>query len=233
MVLSPQLLHRMQGNTSALGSSSRESGDFARHRCWATDGINSRAGDMLDQVSRNRTAACRARAATGFRDQYAHKHITSHAILVHCLSAVARLMERRHFRSSVMPKSTASFTAIPRLDLSLSADPITQRELLSQLRYALTEIGFLYVENHGVSQALISDVIAALPVLFALSDEAKAEVALANSPHFLGYSGDGSETTAGTADRREQFEFATELPATWTHEQPLSERLRGPNPVRG
>ncbi|KAM0324624.1 hypothetical protein ACHAQA_008013 [Verticillium albo-atrum] len=49
------------------------------------------------------------------------------------------------------------------------------------------------------------------------------------TPHFLGYSAAGSETTAGAADNREQFEFATELAATWAKGLPLAERLRGPN----
>lgn len=124
-----------------------------------------------------------------------------------------------------------TFEAIPRLDLSLSGDPTTEPQLLSELRYALTKVGFLYIENHGVPEAVISDVVDALPALFNMSEEAKAEAALAKSPHFLGYSADGSETTAGKSDRREQFEFATELQATWRPGLPLREMLRGPNPV--
>ncbi|PNY21248.1 2-oxoglutarate-dependent dioxygenase DIN11 [Tolypocladium capitatum] len=125
---------------------------------------------------------------------------------------------------------THSFTEIPRLDLSLASDAETEPRLLRQLRYALTQVGFLYVENHGVPAGTISDVVDALPALFALPAEAKAEVALGNSPHFLGYSGVGSETTAGGPDRREQFEFANELTATWAEGMPLRDRLRGPNP---
>uniref|UniRef100_A0A8H7TTI2 Fe2OG dioxygenase domain-containing protein n=1 Tax=Bionectria ochroleuca TaxID=29856 RepID=A0A8H7TTI2_BIOOC len=117
------------------------------------------------------------------------------------------------------------FINVPRIDLSLS----DHDQLLSDLRYALTEVGFLYIENHGVPTNLISDLKNALPRLFSISPESKAEVALENSPHFLGYSGDGAETTAGKSDRREQFEFATELDATWKEGLPLRERLRGPN----
>jgi hypothetical protein len=43
---------------------------------------------------------------------------------------------------------------------------------------------------------------------------------------------DDSQITAGVADSREQIEFATELVDEWTGEQPLWERLRGPNQVR-
>jgi hypothetical protein len=37
--------------------------------------------------------------------------------------------------------------------------------------------------------------------------------------------------TAGVEDKREQFEFATELPDSWREGHPLCERLKGPNQV--
>ncbi|KAK1756771.1 hyoscyamine 6-dioxygenase [Echria macrotheca] len=122
-----------------------------------------------------------------------------------------------------------AFTSIPIVDLSLADDDSTKSQLLRQLRHALTEVGFLYIVNHGVPEAVIQKMVDALPNLFNLPTAAKVEVALHNSPHFLGYSADGSETTAGKTDRREQFEFATELTASWTDGKPLYERLRGPN----
>ncbi|KFH40547.1 2-oxoglutarate-dependent dioxygenase-like protein [Hapsidospora chrysogenum ATCC 11550] len=129
---------------------------------------------------------------------------------------------------SPLPKAT--FTEIPRIDLSLAGDPLTEPTLLAKLRYALIDVGFMYIENHGVPTRVVDDIRTALPELFALPPSAKAAVSISNSPHFLGYSGDGSETTAGQSDRREQFEFANELTATWREGLPLSERLRGPNP---
>lgn len=126
---------------------------------------------------------------------------------------------------------TGSFSEIPTLDLSLARDPATEADLLAHLRHALTNVGFLYIINHGVPEEAISDVVDALPELFSLPPEAKSEIALSNSPHFLGYSGDGAETTAGKSDRREQVEFATELPSGLEEGLPLRERLRGPNQV--
>ncbi|OLN83724.1 putative 2-oxoglutarate-dependent dioxygenase DIN11-like protein 2 [Colletotrichum chlorophyti] len=125
--------------------------------------------------------------------------------------------------------SPVSFTEIPTIDLSLASSPATEPVLLSRLRHALVNVGFLYVVNHGVPEKTVSDVVDALPRLFALPAEAKNEIALSNSPHFLGYSGDGSEMTAGKYDRREQVEFATELEDGWREGLPLRERLRGPN----
>lgn len=117
------------------------------------------------------------------------------------------------------------------IDLEKAKDQAFRLKVLSDLRLAITNVGFLYVSNHGIESAVISDLIAALPRLFSLSDEEKNEVALANSPHFLGYSAAGAEKTAGRTDQREQYEFATELIDDWKAGKPLYERLRGPNQV--
>ncbi|KAI0521384.1 2OG-Fe(II) oxygenase superfamily protein [Xylaria bambusicola] len=124
---------------------------------------------------------------------------------------------------------TTSFESIPKIDLSLANNPDTLPQLLADLHHALVDVGFLYVSNHGVPSSVISDLVSALPKLFSLNEAAKRAVALENSPHFLGYSGVGTENTGGAADLREQFEFATELTATWREGLPLYERLRGPN----
>ncbi|KAF1849527.1 putative hyoscyamine 6-dioxygenase [Cucurbitaria berberidis CBS 394.84] len=125
--------------------------------------------------------------------------------------------------------STSAFTSIPIIDLSKANVPDTKVELLRDLRHALTSVGFLYVSNHGVAEPVIKGLVHALPRLFNLPRTEKEAVSLGNSPHFLGYSGTGAETTAGKLDRREQFEFATELADDWTEKKPLAERLKGPN----
>ncbi|KAF7529146.1 hypothetical protein PCG10_008918 [Penicillium crustosum] len=51
---------------------------------------------------------------------------------------------------------------------------------------------------------------------------------MVNSPHFLGYSRLGAEITALKPDYREQFDFATELPAPGPDE-PLYRNVVGPN----
>lgn len=125
----------------------------------------------------------------------------------------------------------SNFQSIPVIDLSLANSADTRPEFLEQLRHALTRVGFLYISNHDVPQDAILNLKKLLPRLFALNQESKDKVALHHSPHFLGYSHVGSETTAGVEDRREQFEFATELPDAWTEGKPLYERLNGPNQV--
>lgn len=127
--------------------------------------------------------------------------------------------------------TSLDFSSIPIIDLSLADDAESKPKLLKDLRYALTSVGFLYVSNHGVSDVTIKNLREALPKLFGLSEKEKETVALENSPHFLGYSGEGKETTAGEVDRREQFEFATELEDDWVEGRALADRLKGPNQV--
>lgn len=132
--------------------------------------------------------------------------------------------------------------SIPILDLSWSNSPEKRVLLLEQLRSALFDVGFLYIQNHGVPEATVSNLTTRLPALFDLPAEERAEMSKMNSPHFLGYSGFAEETTLGKQDLREQFDMATELPVVWQDaqdgESPKNEhrdfthlywRLRGPN----
>jgi isopenicillin N synthase-like dioxygenase len=125
----------------------------------------------------------------------------------------------------------ADEVSIPTIDLSKADAVLTRNNLLQNLRYALLEVGFLYVHNHGIKPTVIDDLVKILPGLFALPDEVKAEVALLNSPHFLGFSKFRSETTASVQDEREQFELANELDDAYAVSQdgPLYLRLQGPN----
>ncbi|RFU81276.1 hyoscyamine 6-dioxygenase [Trichoderma arundinaceum] len=128
-----------------------------------------------------------------------------------------------------MSAAKNNFQEIPVIDLALADDPASLPTLLSSLRVALTEVGFLYVSNHKVPTHVIHKLVAILPRLFELSDSAKNAIALENSKHFLGYSKAGTEITAQKPDEREQIEFATELAAVTDADAPLSESLRGPN----
>jgi isopenicillin N synthase-like dioxygenase len=126
--------------------------------------------------------------------------------------------------------------SIPTIDLSKATDSSARKLLIASLRHALLEVGFLYVINHGVPGELESRLVSTLPTLFSLPAEAKASAALVNSPHFLGYSTFGTETTAAKADQREQFEFANELPDIYNirrkqsprNQPPLYSQLQGP-----
>jgi isopenicillin N synthase-like dioxygenase len=133
--------------------------------------------------------------------------------------------------------------AIPILDLSLADDPIKRPVLLQQLFDATFNVGFLYIQNHGINNSIISSLTDRLPSLFDLPMETKMSISKLNSPQFLGYNGYAEEITLGEKDLREQFDYATELPVVWSEPEAdkkpdqqshydysqLYWRLRGPN----
>jgi len=125
-----------------------------------------------------------------------------------------------------------NFTSIPILNYDLLSFPDTRTDFIKQLQHALINVGFLYLENTPVADALFDDVIAYLPRVFGLPQERKDALRMANSPHFLGYSRLGAEMTKGSVDQREQFDIATPIENRWKPGDPEYVRLWGPSQVR-
>ncbi|KAJ5769529.1 Oxoglutarate/iron-dependent dioxygenase [Penicillium odoratum] len=123
---------------------------------------------------------------------------------------------------------SAAFTSIPILDFAQTLSPLTKPEFLNALREALINVGFFYLKNPPISLVSQSTLIEKGLKLFELPLEKKLEIEMVNSPHFLGYSRLGAEITALKPDHREQFDFATELPAPGPDE-PLYRYIVGPN----
>jgi isopenicillin N synthase-like dioxygenase len=127
-----------------------------------------------------------------------------------------------------------NFTSIPILNYALLSSPGTRATFIEQLRHALIDVGFLYLEHPPVSDALVDRVIAYLPRVFELPQERKDALRMAHSPHFLGYSRVGVERTKGAADQREQIDIATPFECAWRpgDDDPEYVRLWGPSQVR-
>lgn len=97
-----------------------------------------------------------------------------------------------------------SFSSIPVLDLSLAHNSDTKPLFLESLRHALLEVGFLYIKNTGISDALIKDVIAQGKAFFDLPEEKKLEVQMKNAPSFLGLTAWCTSATSRLIDFRLQ-----------------------------
>ncbi len=67
----------------------------------------------------------------------------------------------------------SSFSSIPILDLSLARNPQTKHVFLEELRYALMEVGFLYLKNVGIPGDLWQEVITEGIAFFDLPREEK------------------------------------------------------------
>lgn len=66
-----------------------------------------------------------------------------------------------------------SFTEIPILDLSLAENPETKPQFLSDLRHALMEVGFMYIKNVGIPDALFEQVVSEGKAFFDIPLEEK------------------------------------------------------------
>ena len=98
-------------------------------------------------------------------------------------------------------------TTLPILDLARYAAPADKAAFLADLRHAAREIGFFYLINHGVDDALQYEVQRQSQRFFALDEAQKQQVAMIHSPHFRGYNRAASELTRGQPDWREQFDM--------------------------
>ncbi|KEF56713.1 uncharacterized protein A1O9_06903 [Exophiala aquamarina CBS 119918] len=121
-----------------------------------------------------------------------------------------------------------SFSSVPILDLSLARDPRAKPQFLLDLRYALLEVGFLYIKNTGIPQELIHEVIRLGKGFFALPEEKKLEIEMKNAKSFLGYNKLGMEITRFKTDWREQIDLSTPHPIPGP-DDPLYRNLLAPN----
>lgn len=103
----------------------------------------------------------------------------------------------------------SSVPTIPIVDLALLSDNAKRPELIAQLRHAIVNVGFLYLKNHTVSQALIDRFAEYIKRLFELPQAEKDKLLMVNSPHFFGYSRFALEFTEGKAGYSEQIDFGT------------------------
>ncbi|KAG2200060.1 hypothetical protein INT47_007705 [Mucor saturninus] len=122
---------------------------------------------------------------------------------------------------------------IPILDLSkyqpdLPNSP-SSKEFLKELYDAMSEVGFFYVQNHGVPLELQQKSFETIKSFFKLPVEEKLEIELKNSPHFRGYSRLNAETTDYKQDNREQVDLGREYPVLPIENNPVYAHLRGPN----
>ena len=123
--------------------------------------------------------------------------------------------------------------ALPVIDLTpFIAAPhgAAGRDVVARLREACHGPGFCYLVGPGVPPPLDAAVMTAAREFFALPDAEKRSLAIANSPHFRGYTVLGGEITKGVSDWREQLDVGPEeAAAVVTRSDPPWRRLRGPN----
>ena len=126
-----------------------------------------------------------------------------------------------------------SEASLPILDISkFLADPDSEgaRRFVEGLRETCHEIGFFYLVGHGVSYESEKAAQEIANQFFELPLAEREAIAIAQSPHFRGYTLLKSEMTAGKLDWRDQIDIGPETVASdLKPEDPPWLKLLGPN----
>lgn len=125
---------------------------------------------------------------------------------------------------------TIAVEEIPVIDVGALArdDAQAQRQVATEMREAAQRIGFFYVRNHGVPQALIDQVFATSAAFFALPPETKAGVTI-NAIHRGWLAVGQAKMYAGAKiDLKESFLWGLELGPD-DPDVKAGKKLMGPN----
>ncbi|MBV7378884.1 isopenicillin N synthase family dioxygenase [Maritimibacter dapengensis] len=112
-----------------------------------------------------------------------------------------------------------SFDRIPVVDIATLLDGTDKSSVARDINWALTNVGFMYVKNHGVAPHLIGDTFAQAKAFFALPEADKMALHVSTSGTTLrGYIEPFGENTdpTKTKDLKEVFDLGPETPGDLT-----------------
>ncbi len=107
------------------------------------------------------------------------------------------------------------FDAVPLIDFAGLSEGSAgdKRRVAAELRDACIDVGFFYIENHGVPQALVDAMFEMAPRLFGLPLEEKMRWHVKKSSQLLGYVAmrdENANPAVGKGDMHEAYDFVPE-----------------------
>ncbi|KDR82437.1 hypothetical protein GALMADRAFT_823330 [Galerina marginata CBS 339.88] len=113
-----------------------------------------------------------------------------------------------------LKRTESTFEEIPVIDIhdAHSSDPIARRKLAELIRDACINVGFFYIQSHGIPDEVIDSTVDAAKRYFALPEETKMELDIHKTPNFKGYTALLGENTdsKGLGDLHEGFDLGWE-----------------------
>lgn len=113
-----------------------------------------------------------------------------------------------------LARTESTFEEIPIIDLSDASDPniSIRRALAYRIRDACINVGFFYVSNHGISDAVIDTTVNSAKSFFSLPLSIKTKLDIHNSPNYKGYTSLLGENTnpENHGDLHEGFDIGWE-----------------------
>lgn len=122
-------------------------------------------------------------------------------------------------------QADTAFSDIPIIDLQEINNPDAAAKLkfAEAVRDACINVGFLYIKNHGIPEALIEDALKSSKDFFSLPEEKKMELDIKKTPNFKGYNAllASNNDPENAGDMHEGFEFGWEeiVPTAATQEK--------------
>jgi isopenicillin N synthase-like dioxygenase len=127
--------------------------------------------------------------------------------------------------------SQQDFATIPILDMSqyASGSAAEQQCFILKLRAACHDVGFFYLQHHGIAPESMQEILHLTKTFFNLPQSDKEQISIYHSPHYRGYGKLNAETTLGVADFKETYDLGLESFARpHSDDQPYM-KLHGPN----
>ncbi|KAK0438512.1 uncharacterized protein EV420DRAFT_1209853 [Desarmillaria tabescens] len=124
-----------------------------------------------------------------------------------------------HFESALgsllsNQRTESSFEEIPIIDITdaTSTDPVARRALANEITDACINVGFFYINNHGIAEDTITAAIDAGKKFFALPTSSKMDLDIHRSSNYKGYTALLGENTdpKGHGDLHEGFDLGWE-----------------------
>jgi isopenicillin N synthase-like dioxygenase len=127
-----------------------------------------------------------------------------------------------------IPMPPRSFSSIPRIDVTAlmrASGACDKREVAEAIAKACEEVGFFYVENHGVPDNLLDDMFREAERFFCLPEEEKMKLYIGrDSSHYRGgYVPLGGETTQERKDWHEALDFQPSVDVTGATGSPFDD----------
>ncbi|KAF9562665.1 Clavaminate synthase-like protein [Agrocybe pediades] len=113
-----------------------------------------------------------------------------------------------------LKRTESTFEEIPVIDIrdARSEDPVKRRKLADLIRDACINVGFFYIQSHGIPDKVIENTVNAGKRFFALPEETKMQLDIHKTTNFKGYTALLGENTdaKGLGDLHEGFDIGWE-----------------------
>ncbi|KAF8177027.1 hypothetical protein BJ912DRAFT_1063716 [Pholiota molesta] len=117
-----------------------------------------------------------------------------------------------------LKRTESTFEEIPVIDITdaYSSDPIARRKLADLIRDACLNVGFFYIESHGIPEEVIHNTINVAKKYFELPESTKMELDIHKSANFKGYTALLGENTNSESlgDLHEGFDIGYDVEAS-------------------